>query len=128
MISRKGSSGRGPTSNGIDWAYTTCSSEPVFSTRSMAVRAASSASSEPSVASRTFVGNTLMLYLLLAPRLPQRDRTAPPCPHLVHLSGDQTRSDEKSWQTWAGLEPFAFPNPTGEGSPPTSSRTRYAFP
>src|SRR5215204_6700707 len=78
MISRKGSSGRGLTSNGIDWAYTTCSSEPVFSTSSMAVREARSASSEPSVASRTFVGNTLMLYLLLA--LASHSETEQPFP------------------------------------------------
>ena len=58
MISGKGSSGLGSTGNGIGWAYTSCSSEPVFSAGSVAVRAASSASSEPSVASSIFFEKT----------------------------------------------------------------------
>src|SRR5215207_10800523 len=43
-------------------ACTTCSSEPVFSAMSTAARRANSASSEPSVASRIFVGK-MFIYL-----------------------------------------------------------------
>src|SRR5918999_594140 len=52
---------------------TTCSSESVFSAMSTALRVASSASSEPSVASRILVGKTLIVTLSFPVGVPSRD-------------------------------------------------------
>src|SRR5919107_6023034 len=50
---------------------TTCNSEPVLSASSAAVRAARSATLEPSVAKRTLVGKMLIEDVLLARPLPR---------------------------------------------------------
>src|SRR5215213_10664107 len=52
---------------------TTCSSESVASAKSTDVRAASSASSEPSVASRILVGKMLIVTLSFPVGTPSRD-------------------------------------------------------